>query len=136
MSRRSKAAPIEKVRYVPAQRRFFKKENKRIRPDRTCLLQKYVPYTKSTSHFGIVWNWNRWSVFEPSAIAVNIRKNLAITRGGHNISRTSRYTPSLPLPAPEFRQRRELRGPQPTRDWWKKFASPEEVKLVVERETI
>ena len=28
----------------------FKNENKRIRSDRTRLLQKYVPYTKGTSH--------------------------------------------------------------------------------------
>ena len=24
--------------------------------------RKYVPVTKGTSHFGIVWNRNRWSV--------------------------------------------------------------------------
>ena len=34
-------------------------------------------------------------VFEPSAIAVNIRKHLTTTRGGHNTPRTSRYTPPL-----------------------------------------
>ena len=41
---------------------------------------KYVPSTKGTSHFGIVWNRNRWSAFEPSAIAVNTQKHLATTR--------------------------------------------------------
>ena len=41
--------------------------------------RKYVPSTKYTSHFGIVWNRNRWSVFEPSAIAVNTQQHLATT---------------------------------------------------------
>ena len=49
----------------------LKKENKRIRPHQTRLLRKYVPYTKGTSHFGILWNRNRWSVFELSAITVS-----------------------------------------------------------------
>ena len=48
-----------------------KKDNKRIKNDRIRLLQKYVPSTKGTSHFGIVWNRNRWSVFEPSAITIS-----------------------------------------------------------------
>ena len=80
---------------VRASTRGLKKENKRIRSDRTRLLQKYVPYTKGTSHFGIVWNRNRWSVFEHSAIAVNTQKHLAATRV--DIQRRDQRVNSPPL---------------------------------------
>ena len=43
------------------------------------LLQKYVPSTKGTSHFGIVRNRNRWSVFEPSAITVSENSENIVT---------------------------------------------------------
>ena len=86
----------------------LKKENKRIRPDRTRLLQKYVPYTKDTSHFWIVWNR---SVFEHSAMAVNTQRHLAVTRvdiarkkPAGNLSLSSVSPPEIQLPAPEFRQ--------------------------------
>ena len=56
--------------------------------------RKYVPSTKRTSHFVILWNRRRWSVVEPSAIAVTTTSDEH--PGAHSKEKTtSRYT--LPL---------------------------------------
>ena len=92
----------------------------------------HVPYTKGTFHIGIEWNRNRWSVFEPSAIMIfeNIWRP-----SGVDITprwRAGKHSLSLPLPALEFRQWRELGYPRPSEidgrnfyprkesnSWWK-----------------
>ena len=121
-------------------RGLLKKENKRRINDRTRLFQMYVPSTKDTSHFGIVWNRNTWSVFEPSAIGVNTQKHLAATRvdiprkrPAGRLSLSSVPPPEIPLPVPELRQWRELESPRPARNWWKKIYIPWNESSVVER---
>ena len=47
---RSKAALIKKGTVRASIKEAFKKENKRIRNDRTRLLHEYAPSTKDTSH--------------------------------------------------------------------------------------
>ena len=105
--------------------------------------RKYLPSTKGTSYFGVVWNWNRWSVFEPSAIAVNIRKHVTTTRvdvprkrPSSRLSLSSVRPPEISSLVSEFRELRELVDSRPVRDWLKKFEFPEGVELVVERKTI
>ena len=71
---RSEAVPLKM--YATCQHKKGLLKNKRIRNDRIRLLHMYVPFTKDTSHFAIVWNRKRWSVFELSAIAVNTKKKI------------------------------------------------------------
>ena len=107
-----------------------KKDNKRIRNDRTRLLQKVRAFHKRYFYFGIFIE-SEPSVFEP--LAVTVTTTSGDYPGAHSKEKTtSKYT-LLRLSAPDFRQRRELGRPRPVRDWWKKFASPEGAKLVVAR---
>ena len=120
---RSKAAPIKM--YGTCQhkrnlkkRKYTKKILEHVCSTSMCLPQKVL---RTSGLYGIETG-DFWT-FRHNGI----RKHLTTTRGGHNTPMTSRYTPTLPLPVPGFRQWRELGSQRPVRDWWKKFASPEGV---------
>ena len=117
-----------KKRTVRASIREAFKNNKRTRNDRTRLLQEVRAFHKRYFAFRDCMESEQIWTFRHNGI----RKHLTTTRGGRNTPMTSRYTTSLFRYQPRSfanEESSEVRGP----GWWKKFASPKEIKLVVER---